>query len=188
MSFAAATLGKMVATLSSSSSTKWIRKPSPLRWDLGLTQLGFHRLLSPPSSTPCRNFSWCPLSASEVVMVAEQHRWKHPRWVLLVLRCRHWWRPPRAMPGWPREHCLAMLARSAPGRLVSACLLLHLPFSSLASVLGHLGWVPSSLCWCYSYCMLLAWCLLSVKCGCAIACDDLAASWILYQCTLWQTC
>jgi hypothetical protein len=47
---------------------------------------------------------------------------------------------------------------------------------------------PSSLCWCYSYCLLLAWCLPSVKCGCAIACGDLAASQILWQCTFWQTC
>jgi hypothetical protein len=47
---------------------------------------------------------------------------------------------------------------------------------------------PSSLCWCYGYCLLLAWCLHSVNCCCALACGDLAMSPILCQCTLWQKC
>jgi hypothetical protein len=64
------------------------------------------------------------------LVVTERHRWKHPRWVLPVLRRRHGWSPPQAAPGWPREHCLAMPTQYAPGRWWVRLPLFSLPLPS----------------------------------------------------------
>jgi hypothetical protein len=88
--------------------TKWIWNPSPVRGDPLLY----------PTRVPALGRAWasprwrCALVG---LVVTERHRWKHPHWVLPVLRRRHGWSPPQAAPGRPREHCLAMPTRYAPG-------------------------------------------------------------------------
>jgi hypothetical protein len=66
---AAATLGEMLLSAPSSSSTEQIRLPLPLREDPWLDPTRVFAALSPPISSPRRTSSWCSLCITEVVMV-----------------------------------------------------------------------------------------------------------------------
>jgi hypothetical protein len=182
-------LGKQCTPLPSSSSTKWIWKSTPLRWDLGSISArvfaGSCRLWAhtPPDLLPvlavrvCGGQGVCasPVEAPSAVLP-------------VVLR----WRLPQVAPGRPRGHCPAMPSRHAPGCLVSLLLSFSSPLlSSPATVTGRLAMtsMPSSQTF---FCDAAFWCKLAVldpvKYSCAWSCDDLLCLSFSVRVFSWQRC
>jgi hypothetical protein len=130
---AAATLGEMLYSAPSTSSTKRNRRPPPLRGDrVDLPS----RDLPPPSTPDAVPRRWSLLSMLSVLRClrpASARRWKR-QGVVLPVWAR--WRPPSAAPGQPRGYCLAMPARYAPRRLVS----FSFSSPSSTSLTGHGLW------------------------------------------------
>jgi hypothetical protein len=117
-------LGKMVASLPSSSSTKWIQKTSPLRWDPWLNPA---RVLPAPVASELDTLPDLFLVLA-VRVCGGRGVCASP---VEAPRCgapgATWWKPSQVAPGRPRGHCPAMPSRHAPGCLVSAFLFLSNP-------------------------------------------------------------